>query len=74
MFPVGGASGWIRWIMRANPLTYGMDALLQTIFPTTAPSALLPVWTSIGILAAFAALVFIAGLAIASRRTTLPAA
>src|SRR5712672_3845636 len=27
LFPVSGASGWIRWLMYANPLTYGVEAL-----------------------------------------------
>src|SRR5258707_1898733 len=27
MFPASGASGWLRFFMRANPLTYGVDAL-----------------------------------------------
>src|SRR5262249_20368474 len=27
LFPVGGAARWIGWIMRANPLTYGVEAL-----------------------------------------------
>ena len=35
LFPVSGASGWIQWLMRINPLTYGMDALLLTLFPAT---------------------------------------
>src|SRR5438270_11358116 len=35
LFPVNGASGWIRWIMRANPLTYGLDALRTALFPAT---------------------------------------
>src|ERR1700686_4587625 len=37
LFPIGGASGWIQWLMRINPLTYGMDALLLTLFPPPAP-------------------------------------
>jgi len=27
LFPLSGASGWIRWVMRLNPLTYGTEAL-----------------------------------------------
>ena len=30
---MSGASGWIKVLMRVNPLTYGMDALLLTLFP-----------------------------------------
>jgi ABC-2 type transport system permease protein len=73
LFPVTGSSGWLRLLMQANPLTYGMDALLQTIFPG-GPAALLPVWSSIAVLAGFAVVTFLAGLVIAERRSTLPAA
>jgi ABC-2 type transport system permease protein len=31
LFPSSGASVWIRWIMRINPLTYGMVALRQLL-------------------------------------------
>src|SRR3954463_3603083 len=36
LFPVNGASGWMRWVMRMNPLTYGLDALRTALFPATA--------------------------------------
>jgi len=26
-FPESGAATWLRWVMRANPLTYGLTAL-----------------------------------------------
>ena len=34
MFPASGASGWLRPIMQANPMTYGVTALRLAIFPT----------------------------------------
>jgi len=74
LFPVSRSTGWLKLLMHANPLTYGMDALLQTLFPATTPAPILPLWSSIGVLAAFAAAVFVAGFIIASRRRTLPAA
>jgi ABC-2 type transport system permease protein len=74
LFPVSGASGWIQVLMRCNPLTYGMDALLLTLFPATAPATTLPLWPSIGVLTIFAAVVFMAGFVVANRRRTLPAA
>jgi ABC-2 type transport system permease protein len=74
LFPVSGASHWVQWLMRLNPLTYGMDALLLTLFPATAPATTLPLWPSIGVLAIFAGVVFAAGFAVANRRRTLPAA
>jgi len=33
LFPLAGASGWIRVIMRLNPLTYGVDALRGLLYP-----------------------------------------
>src|SRR5689334_850904 len=33
---VNGAAGWVRWIMRLNPLTYGLDTLRTALFPATA--------------------------------------
>src|ERR1039458_4710262 len=38
LFPLSKASGWIRWIMYANPLTYGVEALRTLMYPA-APSA-----------------------------------
>lgn len=74
LFPISGAHGWLKLLMRINPLTYGMDALLVTMFPTTAPATALPLWTSILVLAGFAFVVFMAGFIIANQRRTVPAA
>jgi ABC-2 type transport system permease protein len=72
LFPLSGASGWIRVIMRANPLTYGNEALRELIFPGTV--SLLPVGTSIAVLGAFSAVMFVWAFVMANRRTTKPAA
>jgi ABC-2 type transport system permease protein len=74
LFPVAGASGWIKALMRINPLTYGMDALLLTLFPQTAVPTTLSLWPSIAVLALFAAVVFLAGFILVNRRSTVPAA
>jgi ABC-2 type transport system permease protein len=74
LFPVHGASGWLKWLMDINPLKYGMDALLLTLFPAGAPVTTLSLWPSIAVLAGFAALVFLAGFAVANRQRTVPAA
>lgn len=72
LFPLSGASGWIRVIMRVNPLTYGNEALRALLFPgTTSP---LPVGTSIAVLAAFSGVMFIWAFVMANRRSTKPAA
>ncbi len=31
-FPATGAPLWLRWIMRVNPLTYGMAALRRALY------------------------------------------
>lgn len=74
LFPVAGASGWIKLLMRLNPLTYGMDALLLTLLPSGTPPTTLSLWPSIGVLATFTAAVFFAGFIVVNRRRTLPAA
>src|SRR5512142_369846 len=72
LFPLSGASGWIRWLMRINPLTYGVEALRQLLFPGNA--SVLPVGSSITILAAFSAVMFVLAFVMANRRSTKPAA
>lgn len=32
LFPASGAFGWVRWVMKANPLTYGTAALRQVLY------------------------------------------
>jgi len=73
LFPIAGASGWIRALMRVNPLTYGVEALRATLFPAMA-SPRFPLGSSIAVLAVFSAVVFIVAFLLASRRSTKPAA
>jgi len=72
LFPVSGASPWIRAVMRANPLTYGDEALRSLLFPGSAAG--LPVSADIGILAGFSLVMFGAAFWLVNRRTTRPAA
>ena len=74
LFPISGASGWIKWLMEVNPLTYGQDALQLVLFPAHHPATILSLWPAIAVLTAFTAVVFLAAFLIANRRTTLPAA
>jgi len=74
LFPISGASVWIRALVLANPLTYGVEALRTALFSTgDATSTGLSVPLSLGILAGFSVLMFAAALLMASRRRTLPA-
>jgi ABC-2 type transport system permease protein len=73
LFPLSGASSWIGFLMRINPLTYGTEALRALLFPATAAPEF-PVYQSMGILAIFTVVMFGIAFAIANRRTTKPAA
>jgi ABC-2 type transport system permease protein len=33
LFPASGAHGWMRWLMRLNPLSYSLDALRGLLDP-----------------------------------------
>ncbi|MGH9671504.1 MAG: ABC transporter permease [Terriglobales bacterium] len=72
LFPMSGASGWIRNLMRGNPLTYGVEALRAALFPGTAGET--STASALAILAAFSALMFAVAFWMASRRSTKPAA
>jgi ABC-2 type transport system permease protein len=72
LFPLSGASGWLRLVMRLNPLTYGVEALRNLLYPES--PTVLPLSASIAALALFT--IFIFGLCFfrVNRRTTRPAA
>jgi len=74
LFAVNKASGWIQWVMRLNPLTYGLDVLRTALFPTTTSMNQFSLGTSLAILTAFTALIFGAAFLMVNRRTTQPAA
>jgi len=73
LFPIGGASGWMRALMLANPLTYGVEALRMAVFSLAANDTGVSLAISLTLLGGFAALMFAGALMIASRRRTLPA-
>jgi ABC-2 type transport system permease protein len=72
LFPLSGASGWIRVIMRLNPLTYGVEALRALFYPGVETSFALS--SSIATLSLFSLVMFGFALLMANRRTTRPAA
>ena len=72
LFPLSGASGWIRGVMYANPLTYGVEALRALMYPD-APSAF-SLTASLLTLVLFALFMFGLAFVLANRRTTKPAA
>jgi ABC-2 type transport system permease protein len=72
LFPVSGASGWLRWLMLLNPLTYGVDALRNGPFPAEATtfSPEINLFVTLG----FCAVVFLGSWTVVNRRTNKPAA
>ena len=69
LFPLSGASLWIRLLMRINPLTYGTEALRSLLFP----ARLRPTCRSsanFAVLALFTLVMFALSFLVANRRTT----
>src|SRR3954467_15364908 len=58
LFPVGGASAWIALIMRANPLTYGVEALRSSLYPELGNGLGLGTPVCLTVLGAFAVAMF----------------
>ncbi len=72
LFPASGAFGWLRWVMICNPLTYGVDALRNGLFPAEATTFSPEVNLIVTLI--FCAVVFAGSWAIVNRRTNKPAA
>jgi ABC-2 type transport system permease protein len=72
LFPLTGASGWIRALMWINPLTYGVEALRMLLYPGSAGVASLR--DSLATLVLFSLFMFGLAFIMVSRRTTKPAA
>ncbi len=72
LFPASGASPWLHLVMRLNPLTYGVDALRNLLFPLQTTDASLPV--NLLVSAGFSLLCFTTAWAVVNRRSHKPAA
>src|SRR5215475_10063495 len=72
LFPLSGASPWLRMLMRMNPLTYGVEALRQLFYPATAGESSLA--ASMAPLVLFSFFMFGLAFLMANRRSTKPAA
>src|SRR5437667_374898 len=70
LFPLSGASGWLRMLMRVNPLTYGVEALRELLYPGTGGMLV----ESMATLLLFALFMFGLAFLMVNRRTTKPAA
>ena len=70
LFPASGAAGWIRTLMMANPLTYGVEGLREALYVSSRlpEPGTMPVQLSIGVITAFAALTFVVSGVVVSRK------
>ena len=72
LFPMTGASKWIQVVMRLNPLTYGVAALRELMYPGIETG--FPLSSSVATLVLFSLVMFGAAFLMANRRSTRPAA
>ena len=72
LFPVNGASGWMRLVMLMNPLTYGVDILRHALFPAAATT--FPLAINMAVTLGFCLVSFVGSWAIVNRRSNRPAA
>jgi ABC-2 type transport system permease protein len=72
LFPLSGASDWLQIIMRVNPLTYGVEALRDLLYP--ASPAVFSLAESMATLVLFTLVMFGLSFLMVNRRTTKPAA
>jgi ABC-2 type transport system permease protein len=69
LFPLSGASGWIRVVMYVNPLTYGVEALRTLMYPEAPSSLSVSLTASILTLVLFTMFMFGLAFALANRRS-----
>ena len=73
LFPADGAMGGLRWVMKVNPLSYGLDGLRQALYwgdPAVAASTGLPgIGVCLAVSAVFAAALFLLASRIAWSRS-----
>jgi ABC-2 type transport system permease protein len=72
LFPMAGASKWIRALMYMNPLTYGVEALRALLYPEMEAS--FPLSSAMATLLLFSLVMFGLAFLMANRRSTRPAA
>ena len=72
LFPLSGASLWIKWLMWINPLTYGVEALRLLLYPASTSQFTLE--SALATLLLFTLFMFGIAFFVASRRTTKPVA
>ena len=70
-FPSAGAPGWLAWVMRLNPLTYGLAAFRHSLYKNTLTTVgEMPSWTlSVMITGVFCVLTYLGATFTASSQT-----
>jgi ABC-2 type transport system permease protein len=71
LFPISGASSWIGWLMRLNPLTYAVAALRHALYaqaPTPRVEEVAGFGASVVVTALVACVFFLVALLMASRK------
>ncbi len=71
VFPVEGAATWLVWVMRLNPLTYGVEALRRALWLHGAPGDPAVLWGYTGVTLLFAIAMFAGATWIARKRQTV---
>jgi ABC-2 type transport system permease protein len=71
LFPMTGASGWIRVLMFMNPLTYGVEALRALLYPGV--EATFPLPSAMATLLLFSLVMFGLAFLMVNRRAKRPA-
>jgi ABC-2 type transport system permease protein len=64
VFPPDKAASWVGYVMKGNPLTYGVDALRRVLTGREG----IPFGISLGVTAVFAVVMFLLAAAMARRR------
>jgi ABC-type multidrug transport system permease subunit len=68
MFPSGGSHGWVRWLMRFDPMTYAVSAVRRGLGGAAAPVLEGSAALELGVTALFAVLAIFFAVAICKRR------
>lgn len=59
VFPVSGSATWLSWLVKINPLSYGLDAVRRSLYLAGGDPGPIHSWTvSLGVTVAFAATMF----------------
>ena len=71
LFPITGASSWLGWVMKLNPLTYGVSSLRHILYAgnPAVVDGLLPLSQSILITSFFGIIALVVAFILASRKT-----